>query len=172
MTPIEELLHQWADHVNGKEGPTAYPKQSIVQSIYTFRLNDEEAAEKRATGAIRITAAGKQSRSMRADKVPEWPDTVKAIDEAMLMLLVSDRRAFYALVGFYLHKVPGRVKQDDKGLARGWRKVTRLSDESSRSYMMRLAAAMPWHLSDASLWNHKKRGESAVSAFLKGTQFS
>jgi len=167
VAPIEELLHQWADHVRGNAGPLGYPKQSVVQSIYTFKL-DEEASE----GARLLTAAGKPTRSMKGDRVPEWPDTVRAVDEAMLSLLANDRRAFYALVGYYLNKVPGRLRQDGSGLTRGWRPIHRGVDEAKEAYLGRLSAAMPWRMSVTMYWEHLKRGQNSVASFLRGANWA
>ena len=167
MAPIEELLHQWADHVNGKVGPLGYPKQSVMESIYRFKLDEGGAA-----GVVPLTAAGKQTRSARGDRTPEWPDTVKAIDEAMLMLLANDKRAFYALVGYYLRKVPGRIRQDGDGLNRGWRPLGRGIDEAKEAYVERLARAMPWNLTARTYWQHMGRGQDKVASFIQGANWS
>ena len=167
MTAIEELLHQWADHVSGKAGPLGYPRQSVMESIYRFKL-DEGGAD----GVVPLTAAGKQTRSMRGDRTPEWPDTVKAIDEAMLSLLANDRRAFYALVGYYLRKVPGRPRNDGSGLTRGWRPLGRGVDEAKEAYVERLARAMPWQLTARNYWTHLRRGQDSVASFLRGANWA
>ena len=168
MKPIEELMYQWADTVNGKVGPLGYPSQSTMESIYCYKLAGETTIAGRA-----VTAAGKATRSMKGDRTPEWPDTVRAIDEAMLSLLASDKRAFYALVGFYLHKVPGRLRQDGEGLARGWRVVGGQGENESKvEYVRRLARAMPWNISERSYFAHLKRGEESVAAFVRGADWA
>jgi hypothetical protein len=138
-----------------------------MESIYRFKL-DEGAAD----GVVPLTASGKQTRSMRGDRTPEWPDTVKAIDEAMLTLLANDRRAFYALVGYYLRKVPGRLRNDGSGLTRGWRPLGRGPDEAKEAYVERLARAMPWQLTARNYWTHLRRGQDSVAAFLRGANWA
>jgi hypothetical protein len=165
MTPIEELLYQWADYQRGKAGPGGYPSQSLMRSIYTFKMEEKGGVEIRP-----LTASGRQTRSTRGDYSPEWPDMVNQMDSGLTMLADTNRRAYYALMGYYLGKVPGKVRQDEKGLSRGWREVHRGAGEAKDAYIGRLSRAMPWNLSKASFYQHMKQGHESLSAFIRGME--
>jgi hypothetical protein len=167
MTPIEELLYQWADYQRGKAGPGGYPSQSLMRSIYTFKM-DEIAGD----GVKPLTAFGTATRSTRGDFSPEWPDMVKQIDTGLLYLAATNRRAYYALMGYYMGKVPGRFRQDEKGISRGWRDVHRGPGEAKKAYIERLAKAMPWHLGVASYFTHLRVGHESLAAFVRGANWA